>query len=175
MIKNSTGQTDDSRLDNGTTRRTQWWNKSGHGGSATSPSHAWSGSMEFWPKIRSAPSSAFVFDTLFRVGEWISPGQPVVSLLPPENVEVRFYVPQTIVGKIQQGQKAIVTYDGAEKPIDVTISYISPEAEFTPPVIYSSQSRAKLVFMLKGKSSREDATQLHPGQPIDITIPALTQ
>lgn len=129
----------------------------------------------FDQKIRSAPSSAFVFDTLFRVGEWISPGQPVVSLLPPENVEVRFYVPQTIVGKIQQGQKAIVTYDGAEKPIDVTISYISPEAEFTPPVIYSSQSRAKLVFMLKGKSSREDATQLHPGQPIDITIPALTQ
>lgn len=127
----------------------------------------------FDQKARSAPSSAFVFDTLFRIGEWISSGQPVVSLLPPENVEVRFYVPQTIVGKIQQGQKATVTYDGAEKPINVTISYISPEAEFTPPVIYSSQSRAKLVFMLKGKPSREDATRLHPGQPVDVTIPSL--
>jgi len=129
----------------------------------------------FDQKVRSAPSSAFVFDTLFRVGEWISPGQPVVSLLPPENVEVRFYVPQTIIGRIQQGENAIVTYDGADKPIDVIITYVSPEAEFTPPVIYSSQSRAKLVFMLKAKSSRKDATRLHPGQPVDVTIPTLAQ
>nr|WP_321514327.1 HlyD family efflux transporter periplasmic adaptor subunit [uncultured Pseudodesulfovibrio sp.] len=128
----------------------------------------------FDQKACSAPSSAFVFDTLYRVGEWIPPGQPAVSLLPPENIEVRFYIPQTLVGKIQQGQHAIVTYDGATKPINVTITYVSPEAEFTPPVIYSSQSRAKLVFMLKASPSQEDAAQLHPGQPVDVTIPDLT-
>ncbi|MCJ2163818.1 MULTISPECIES: HlyD family efflux transporter periplasmic adaptor subunit [unclassified Pseudodesulfovibrio] len=124
-------------------------------------------------KVRTAPSSAFVFDTLFRMGEWVPSGQAVVSLLPPENIEIRFYVPQTIVSQIQTGQKAIVTYDGAEKPVDTTISYISPSAEFTPPVIYSSQSRAKLVFMLKARPSQEDAEKLHPGQPVDVTIPTL--
>ncbi|BCS87130.1 HlyD family secretion protein [Pseudodesulfovibrio sediminis] len=124
-------------------------------------------------KVRTAPTSAFVFDTLFRQGEWIGSGQPVVSLLPPENIEVRFYVPQTQVGKIQTGQEAIVTYDGMGHPIRMTITYVSPSAEFTPPVIYSSQSRAKLVFMLKAKPTLEDAPNLHPGQPVDITIPTL--
>ena len=124
-------------------------------------------------KVRTAPSAAFVFDTLFRIGEWVPSGQAVVSLLPPENIEVRFYVPQTIVGQIQTGQKAVVTYDGAEKPVNTTISYISPSAEYTPPVIYSSQSRAKLVFMLKANPAPEDAERLHPGQPVDVTIPTL--
>ena len=129
----------------------------------------------FNQKSRSAPSAALVFDTLFQEGEWVAAGQPVVSLLPPENVEVRFYVPQTIVGRIQEGQKATVTFDGIEKPVPVEITYVSPSAEFTPPVIYSSQSRAKLVFMLKAKPSREDAARLHPGQPVDVTIPGLVQ
>lgn len=124
-------------------------------------------------KVRTAPTSAFVFDTLFQQGEWISSGQPVVSLLPPENIEIRFYVPQTIVGKIQIGQEAIVTYDGVDTPIRTAVTYVSPSAEFTPPVIYSSQSRAKLVFMLKARPTQEDASRLHPGQPVDITIPTL--
>ncbi|NDV19104.1 HlyD family efflux transporter periplasmic adaptor subunit [Pseudodesulfovibrio sp. JC047] len=126
-------------------------------------------------KNQTAPQSAFVFDTLFRKGEWVPAGQPVVSLLPAENIEVRFFVPQTLVGKVHQGQKAVVTYDGADSPVDVTITYVSPEAEFTPPVIYSSQSRAKLVFMLKARPSPEQARSLHPGQPIDVTIPSLPQ
>ena len=127
----------------------------------------------FNQKAQKAPASSFVFDTLYRVGEWVTAGQPVVSLLPPENVEVRFFVPQTIIGTLKKGQKIIITYDGAEKPVPTTISYISPSAEFTPPVIYSSQSRAKLVFMIKSKPSLEDAIRLHPGQPVDATIPAL--
>ena len=127
----------------------------------------------FDQKARTAPVAAFVFDTLYRVGEFIPAGKPVVSLLPPENVEVRFYVPQTVVGSIREGQQAIVTYDGVEQPVNVTVTYVSPSAEFTPPVIYSSQSRAKLVFMLKAKPSRSDAARLHPGQPVDVTVPDL--
>jgi len=103
----------------------------------------------------------------------VTPGQPVVSLLPPENVEVRFFVPQTIVGTLEKGQEVIITYDGAEKPVPTKISYISPSAEFTPPVIYSSESRAKLVFMVKSRPNLDDAVRLHPGQPVDATIPAL--
>ncbi|WP_316900608.1 HlyD family efflux transporter periplasmic adaptor subunit [Pseudodesulfovibrio indicus] len=124
-------------------------------------------------KERSAPTDAFVFDTLFRVGEWVAAGQPVVSLLPPENVEVRFYVPQTVVGKLQAGQHVTVTYDGGSGPVEAVITYVSPSAEYTPPVIYSSQSRAKLVFMLKATPTPEEAARLHPGQPVDVTVPDL--
>lgn len=124
-------------------------------------------------KARSAPADAFVFDTLFRVGEWVPAGQPVVSLLPPENVEVRFYVPQTVVGKLQAGRRVTVSYDGGPGPVEAVVSYVSPSAEYTPPVIYSSQSRAKLVFMLKANPAPEEAARLHPGQPVDVTVPDL--
>jgi len=124
-------------------------------------------------KRRAAPADALVFDTLFRVGEWVPAGRPVVSLLPPENIEVRFYVPQDVVGALAAGQEAVITFDGATRPVKGTITYISPSAEFTPPVIYSSQSRAKLVFMIRARPDMADAPSLHPGQPVDVTIPAL--
>lgn len=125
-------------------------------------------------KAQKAPASSFVFDTLYRVGEWVTPGQPVVSLLPPENIEVRFFVPQDTVGKLKEGQEVLISYDGAPKAITTQIYYISPSAEYTPPVIYSSESRAKLVFMVKSKPNRDDASLLHPGQPVDAMIPAIT-
>jgi len=124
-------------------------------------------------KTQKAPTSSLVFDTLYRTGEWVVAGQPVLSLLPPENIEVRFFVPQALVGTLKIGQEAIVTYDGATKPVTTKIYYISPAAEYTPPVIYSSQSRAKLVFMIKAKPTLDDAPTLHPGQPVDVTLPDL--
>lgn len=124
-------------------------------------------------KTRSAPAHGLVFDTLFRVGEWVPAGQPVVSLLPPENIEVRFFVPQAVVGSLAVGQETVVAFDGAPRPVKAAITYISPSAEFTPPVIYSSRSRAKLVFMIRARPDAADATLLHPGQPVDVTIPAL--
>lgn len=124
-------------------------------------------------KELAAPSSGLVFDTLYRVGEWVGAGKPVVSMLPPNNIEIRFFVPQEQIGSIQIGQEALVSFDGEKEPIPTKIYYISPEAEFTPPVIYSSQSRAKLVFMVKSKPALENAYKLHPGQPVDITLPAL--
>lgn len=125
-------------------------------------------------KEQSAPSASLVFDTLYRVGEWVAAGQPVVSMLPPENVEIRFFIPQELLSNLKVGQEILVNYDGATKPVSSRIYYISPEVEFTPPVIYSSQSRAKLVFMVKAKPSLTDAPALHPGQPVDVTIPSLT-
>ncbi len=124
-------------------------------------------------KEQKAPAHGLIFDTLFRVGEWVTAGQPVISLLPPKNREVRFFVPETLVGSLKIGEKAIVTFDGTSTPVSTEIYYISPSAEFTPPVIYSSQSRAKLVFMIKAKPALADASRLHPGQPVDVTIPSL--
>lgn len=124
-------------------------------------------------KAQATTAPGLVFDTLFREGEWVSPGQPVVTVLPPENIEVRFYVPQTLVGTLSIGQEALISFDGEPTPIKTRISYISPSAEFTPPVIYSSESRAKLVFLIKSKPEKSDATKLHPGQPVDATLPDL--
>lgn len=124
-------------------------------------------------KSQAAPADALVFDTLYREGEWVAAGKPVVSLLPPANVEVRFFVPETVVGQLGKGDRAEVRIDGADAPVPTEIYYISPAAEYTPPVIYSSQSRAKLVFMVKAKPAPADGLGLHPGQPVDVIVPSL--
>ncbi|WP_242012248.1 HlyD family secretion protein [Pseudodesulfovibrio cashew] len=124
-------------------------------------------------KQRTAPAAGFVFDTYYRPGEWVAASKPVVSLLPPENVEIRFYVPQNVVSRLKTDQEVSVTMDGRETPVPAHIYYISPSAEYTPPVIYSSESRAKLVFMLKARPAPAEASGLHPGQPVDVTAPEL--
>jgi len=112
-----------------------------------------------------------VTDTMFAKGEWVPAGSPVVSILPPGNVKVRFFVPETKVGAIQPGQKVSLACDGCGNAIDATISFIAPQAEFTPPVIYSRDNRAKLVFLVEAKPAAQDAAKLHPGQPIDVRLP----
>ena len=124
-------------------------------------------------KSQAAPADGLVFDTLYREGEWVAAGKPVVSLLPPANVEVRFFVPETVVGQLNMGDEARIRIDGEDAPVVTKIYYISPSAEYTPPVIYSSQSRAKLVFMVKARPAPADGTRLHPGQPVDVIVPSL--
>ncbi|MDD4952687.1 MAG: HlyD family efflux transporter periplasmic adaptor subunit [Desulfovibrionaceae bacterium] len=121
-------------------------------------------------KINDAPRDALVFDTLYRPGEWVPAGRPVVQLLPPENILVRFFVPETEVGALRVGQAVRVLVDGRDDPVRARISFISPKAEFTPPVIYSSQSRAKLVFMVQARPDPDAAAGLHPGQPVDVVV-----
>jgi HlyD family secretion protein len=119
-------------------------------------------------KFQAAPRQGLVFDTLFRAGEWVPAGRPVVVLLPPENIKVRFFVPEKVVGSLTAGEQVLVSFDGGGASIAAVISYVSPEAEYTPPVIYSSQSRAKLVFMVEAKPELGAAERLHPGQPVDV-------
>jgi HlyD family secretion protein len=111
-----------------------------------------------------------VQDTLYRQGEWVAAGNPVVVLLPPENLKARFFVPQEMLPRIKTGETVNVSFDGAAKNYSATVNYISTQAEFTPPVIYSRENRAKLVFMIEAKFPPADATQLRPGQPVDVTI-----
>ncbi len=115
-----------------------------------------------------APQAGLVFDTLFREGEWVAAGKPVVMLLPPPNVKVRAFVPETEVGALRVGQEAQVTVDGVAQPVAGKISYISRRAEYTPPVIYSRESRSKLVFMIELHFDPAVAVGLHPGQPVDV-------
>jgi HlyD family secretion protein len=122
----------------------------------------------FANKQQSAPRAGLVFDTLYREGEWVEAGHPVVVLLPPEDIEVRAFVPETQIGKIHPGDSAQVFIDGVREPFQGTLRYIFPQAEYTPPVIYSEESRGKLVFMVEVDFAPEIAVKLSPGQPVDV-------
>jgi HlyD family secretion protein len=115
-----------------------------------------------------APRDSLVFDTLYREGEWVEAGRPVVELLPPQNIEVRAFVPETQIGTIHPGDKVQVFVDGVKEPLQGTLRYIFPQSEYTPPVIYSEESRSKLVYMVEIDFDPKTAIQLHPGQPVDV-------
>lgn len=118
-----------------------------------------------------APDNARVFDTVFRVGEWVPAGNPVVSLLPPANIKVRFFVAEPVLGRLAVGQRGTVRCDGCGDAIPVEITYLSPQAEYTPPVIYSRENRSKLTYMVEARPSVQDAPRLHPGQPVEVSLP----
>jgi HlyD family secretion protein len=121
-------------------------------------------------KEQFAPTNGYVQDTLYRVGEWVAAGNPVVELLPPDNLKVRFFVPETALPEIKPGQIVRVAFDGGKRAYSATVNHISTQAEFTPPVIYSQESRAKLVYMIEAKFSSTDAADLRPGQPVDVEV-----
>lgn len=121
-------------------------------------------------KTAVATVAGVVTDTLFVRGEWVGAGQPVVTLLPPENVKVRFYVPEPLLAALQVGQAVDLRCDGCAGTLRAAVSWISPQAEFTPPVIYSKESRAKLVYLVEARPAPGDAARLKPGQPLDVTL-----
>ena len=122
-------------------------------------------------KSSRAPQGARVIDTLYVQGEWVPAGLPVVTLLPAANIKVRFFVPEKILGSVRVGQSVGVRCDGCGEPIVASISYISPQAEYTPPVIYSRENRAKLVFLVEARPAPAEAAKLHPGQPVEVRLP----
>jgi HlyD family secretion protein len=119
-------------------------------------------------KSQIAPQAGLVFDTFYREGEWVSAGRPVIALLPPQNIKVRAFVSETRIAAIHHGDEVKVTVDGLDQPFIGKVSFISPKAEYTPPVIYSQESRDKLVFMIEIVFDTEIAANLHPGQPVDV-------
>jgi HlyD family secretion protein len=122
-------------------------------------------------KSVAAPVEGSVVDTLFVLGEWVPAGAPVVSLLPPANVKVRFFVEESRLGSLHIGQEIAIACDGCGAAVRAPITFIAPQAEYTPPVIYSKDSRAKLVFLVEARPAPQDAVRLHPGQPVDVTLP----
>lgn len=121
-------------------------------------------------KNATTAQAGLVFDTFYVAGEWVPAGNPVVSILPPTNIKVRFFVPEGVVGGFRPGQSVVIHCDGCGEPIPASVRYISPQPEFTPPVIYSNETRAKLVFMLEARPLLAEASRLHPGQPVDVRL-----
>ncbi len=117
-----------------------------------------------------APHAGLVFDTMYRTGEWVPAGSPVVRMLPPENVKVRFFVPETVVGSLAPGRAAHIRCDGCDAEVPATLTFVSDQAEYTPPVIYSNETRAKLVFMVEARPQPADAPKLRPGQPVEVVL-----
>lgn len=117
-----------------------------------------------------SPVNAKVFDIIYRAGERPSAGKPIISLLPPENIKVRFFIPEEKLGKFKIGSKVKLICDGCAEPIAGVINYISPEAEFTPPVIYSTKRREKLIFMAEAIPALQQTGRMKIGQPFDVEI-----
>jgi HlyD family secretion protein len=120
-------------------------------------------------KSQSAPRAALVYDTLYREGEFIPAAAPVLSLLPPENIKVRFFVPEAEFAALKAGDRLKVSMTG-RPPLAARVSYLSPKPEYTPPVLYNRENRAKLVFLVEALFDGATARDLHPGQPVDVTV-----
>jgi len=121
-------------------------------------------------KRQLAPQAGLIFDTLYRAGEWVPAGRPVLALLPPPNIKVRAFVSEARIGQIHPGDRVAILVDGVRDPFIGTVSFISPQAEYTPPVIYSQESRSKLVFMIEAIFDEQTSAKLHPGQPVDVRL-----
>lgn len=121
-------------------------------------------------KIKTAPQAGQVVEVLYREGEWVAAGSPVLILLPPANIKARFFVREALLGALTIGRPVELRCDGCAAPLAATISFIAPNAEFTAPLIYSTEQRAALVFMVEARPSPEQAIRLHPGQALEVRL-----
>ena len=117
-------------------------------------------------KSVAAPVAGLVQDTFFVIGEWVPAGRPVASILPPGNVKARFYVPEQMLSAMNIGRALEIRCDGCQ-PLEAKVSYVSSQAEYTPPVLYSKESRSKLLFLVE---ARLPTSPLRPGQPLDVRL-----
>lgn len=119
-------------------------------------------------KTVKATRAGLVYDTLYQPGEYVNAGMPVVRMLPPENIKVRYFVPETALGRTMPGQAVRVQCDGCGADIPAHITYVAAQSEYTPPIIYSNESRTKLVYLVEAQPEPAAATRLKPGQPVSV-------
>ena len=115
-----------------------------------------------------SPVDGLVQTVYFRAGETVQPGRAIVSILPPSNVKVRFFVPEPMLARIAIDDPIKIGCDGCPADMTGKISFISRYAEFTPPVIYSQQERHKLVYLIEAMPA--DPKVLRVGQPVDVMV-----
>jgi HlyD family secretion protein len=119
-----------------------------------------------------SPVGGTVQQIYYRPGEMVPADRPVLSLLPPGNLKARFYVPESVLPSIAYGDELRIGCDGCANDLIARVSFIAKQSEFTPPVIYSLDERAKLVFLIEALPERPD--DLRVGQPINVTLLAHT-
>ena len=119
-----------------------------------------------------SPVSGPVQQIYYRPGEMVPAGRPVLSMLPPGNIKVRFFIGEPLLPTIALGDIVEVTCDGCAKPIAARVSFVARSAEYTPPVIYSLEERNKLVFMIEARTDTPDG--LRVGQPVSVALTGRT-
>jgi HlyD family secretion protein len=128
-----------------------------------------------WSKTRldrrtaKSPVEGTIQQVYFRPGETVAPGRAVLSVLPPENLKIRFFAPETLVSRIKYGASVAVSCDGCAAGLTAKVTFISGSAEYTPPVIYSLEERAKLVYLIEAHPT--DPEKFRVGQPVTVTLP----
>jgi HlyD family secretion protein len=115
-----------------------------------------------------SPVTGVVADVLARAGETLAAGAPVVSLLPPENIFVRFFVPEPSLAHLHVGDTVALLCDNCSADVTGAVSFIAPQAEYTPPFIYSETTRSKFVFLAEARPKPAEATLFNPGQPVSV-------
>lgn len=117
-----------------------------------------------------APLAARVYDTFYKIGEFVPMGQAVVAILAPKDIRLIFYIPEKLLSTLKIGQTVYFRCDNCKEKTQAVIYYIAPQAEYTPPVIYSKDVRYKLVFRVEASMAPEDAVKFNPGQPVDVYV-----
>src|SRR5690242_1452359 len=115
-----------------------------------------------------APVNGTIQQIYFREGEMVQAQRPVLSIMPPGNMKIRFYVPESELPKLAIGDEVKVTCDNCATDISAKIYFIATTAEYTPPVIYSLDERNKLVFLIQARPALPEV--LRVGQPISVHL-----
>jgi HlyD family secretion protein len=115
-----------------------------------------------------APIAGTIQQIYFREGEMVAAQRPVVSIMPPGNIKIRFFVPEPILPKLAIGDEVRIGCDNCAADLTAKIYFIATAAEYTPPVIYSLDERNKLVYLIQARPSRPD--RLRVGQPISVFL-----
>jgi HlyD family secretion protein len=123
-------------------------------------------------RVGYSPVAGTVQQIYFRVGETVAAQRPVLSIMPPGNMKVRFYVSEVDLPKLAIGEEVRVSCDNCSADLTARIYFLSTTAEYTPPVIYSLDERNKLVYLVQARPSHPDA--LRVGQPISVFLSAKT-
>ena len=118
--------------------------------------------------VITAPQDAQVYDIIYRAGERPTAGSPIITLLPPDNIKVRFFIPEKQLSNMHVGMKVQILFDECKEPVMGAINYISPQVEYTPPVIYSTERREKLIYMAEAKPVQDQRHFIKLGQPVRI-------
>lgn len=117
-----------------------------------------------------APADGEVTEILRNPGEIAGPSAPVLTFLPDGAMKLMLYLPEVSMAKVHVGSRLNVHCDGCGAGEKATITYVSNQPEFTPPVIYSLDNRQKLVYLIEARPD-PGAAQLKPGQIVDVDLP----
>jgi HlyD family secretion protein len=116
-----------------------------------------------------SPADGIVQQVYYRPGETVQPGKPVISLLPPGNLKIRFFAPETELPAFKFGDTVNISCDGCAPGLTAKVTFIARSAEYTPPVIYSLEERAKLVYMIEARPAEPEKFRV--GQPVPVMLP----